>query len=350
MAANNPKTPLNMAKNARDNLQASAREWMRNLEDVISKKNSGTTDSASLKESANPIESAIRTMFGSCTTGADSSTSPPSVREDTSFFNSRSRTRSFSSNSPHSAKKSIALDGELPLQQKEDLGEHIYAQLFYDDQARATKALSALRNNDAYPKNERASPNTKVPKPFHVSSPSRHHIPMVTPARPIAAPPLASEELEVPGTLTFDDSISAISAHTLEAMAQTVKHSRSDMTRDSSVFQDIPDKRETLGASRMPYDSPARLDRSRSNQTWGSKNSRNSHSTRTTESSSFEHMWNREEKKYWEQETVEHRDKNSVNRESRSQKSRSQSNKVCRCLPLFTLCSVFCVGRTRSTQ
>jgi hypothetical protein len=126
--------------------------------------------------------------------------------------------------------------------------------------------------------------------------------------------------------------------------------SRSDVTtgrRDSSVFQDVHEKRETLGANFSPFGSPNRLARSRSNQTWGSKNStptvntKSSQSTRTTESSSFEHMWHREEKKYWEEECNEqplHADPNALIKESRidarSKSSRGRSsrntNKVCR--------------------
>lgn len=331
---------MNLATNARDKLQASAREWMRNLEDVIQKKNTPEAPS-SLRDNTTSIENAIRTMFGSCTSGADGATSsPPSVQmEASSSSQSRSRTRSPYNTSPRS-KRSNAPRDEAPQQ---DLGEHIYAQLFFDDQARASKAVSSLRDLEAVKSTtEKTSPSCKnVPKPFHVSSPHRV-IPTVTPARPVTAP-LSSEELEVPGNLTFDDSISAISAHTLEAMARTVGHTSSDLTNGDSIFQGIPDKRETMMHCSS---SPEKMGRSRSNQTWGSKNStptvgtRTSQSTRTTESSSFEHMWNQEEQKYWKDETGpagKHHLKES-RRDVPRNRSRS-SRKVCFVSSVYTFVS-----------
>jgi hypothetical protein len=286
-----------MATNARDKLQASARDWMRNLEEVMSKKNTNNTEDASLKDGT-PLENVIRTMFGACTVGADVAGSPTSVQLQDSA----------SSNSHSSSPRSVANESHGPdeVPSKQDIGEHIYAQLFFDDQARASKAVNSLRDQDNTAKHtERASLKANVPKPFHVSSPSRH----ISPARPVATAPLSSEELNIPANCTFDDSLSAISAHTLEAMALTLGASRSDL--DSSVFQDVHEKRETLGARRSPFESDDHIGRSRSNQTWGSKNSaptvgtHPSFSTRTTESSSFEHMWHREEQKYWTEECTD---------------------------------------------
>jgi hypothetical protein len=326
----NSNTPMNMATNARDKLQASAREWMRNLEEVLSKKNTNTEE-ASLKD-GNPLENVIRTMFGACTVGADVAGSPASVQLQTSS----------SSNSHSSSPRSVANESQGPdeVPPKQDIGEHIYAQLFFDDQARASKAVNSLRDQDPSAKHTERTPlKTNVPKPFHVSSPSRH----ISPARPVATAPLSSEELNIPANCTFDDTLSAISAHTLEAMALTVGNSRSDL--DSSVFQDVHEKRETLGANRSPFDSPAQFGRPRSSQTWGSKNSvptvgtRSSQSTRTTESSSFEHMWHREEQKYWKDECTDdplRPEKNGCIKDSRLDsgsknrgRSSRNSNKVC---------------------
>lgn len=298
----------------------------------MSKKNTNTEE-ASLKDSNNPIENVIRTMFGACTVGADVASSPVSVQlQDSSSSNSQS-------SSPRSVANESRGPDEVP--SKQDIGEHIYAQLFFDDQARASKAVNSLRDQVTSAKHtERMAQKTNVPKPFHVSSPSRH----ISPARPVATAPLSSEELNIPANCTFDDTLSAISAHTLEAMALTVGTSRSDL--DSSVFQDIHEKRETLGANRSPFESPAQFDRPRSSQTWGSKNSvptigtRSSQSTRTTESSSFEHMWHREEQKYWQDECTDdplRPEKNGCIKESRFDsrsknrggRSSRNSNKVC---------------------
>jgi hypothetical protein len=322
-----------MATNARDKLQASAREWMRNLEEVMSKKNTNTEE-ASLKD-GNPLENVMRTMFGACTVGADVAGSPVSVQlQDSSSSNSHSSSpRSVANESHHGA-------DEVP--SKQDIGEHIYAQLFFDDQARASKAVNSVRDQDTSAKpTERTPLKTNVPKPFHVSSPSGH----ISPARPVATAPLSSEELNIPANCTFDDTLSAISAHTLEAMALKVCTSRSRSDLDSSVFQDVHEKRETLGANRSPFDTPAQFGRPRSSQTWGSKNSvptvgtRSSQSTRTTESSSFEHMWHLEEQKYWEDECTDdplRPEKNGCMKESRLDsrsknrgRSSRNSNKVC---------------------
>ena len=310
-----------MATNARDKLQASAREWMRNLEEVMSKKNTNTEE-ASLKD-GNPLENVIRTMFGACTVGADVAGSPVSVQlQDSSSSNSHS-------SSPRSVANESHGPDEVP--SKQDIGEHIYAQLFFDDQARASKAVNSLRDQDTSAKQTERKPlKTNVPKPFHVSSPSRH----ISPARPVATAPLSSEELNIPANCTFDDNMSAISAHTLEAMAMTLTVSRSDL--DSSVFQDVQEKRETLGANRSPFESPAQFGRPRSSQTWGSKNSvptigtRSSQSTPTTESSSFEHMWHREEQKYWKDECTDDplRPEKNVWSKNRGRSSRN-SSKVC---------------------
>jgi hypothetical protein len=320
-----------MATNARDKLQASAREWMRNLEEAMSKKNPNTEEASSLKD-GNPLENVIRTMFGACTVGADVAGSPVSVQlQDSSSSNSHS-------SSPRSVANESHGPDEVP--SKQDIGEHIYAQLFFDDQARASKAVNSLRDQDTSAKHTERTPlKTNVPKPFHVSSPSRH----ISPARPVATAPLSSEELNIPANCTFDDTMSAISAHTLEAMAMTLNASRSDL--DSSVFQDLHEKRETLGANRSPFDSPAQFGRPRSSQTWGSRNSvptvgtRSSQSTRTTESGSFEHMWHREEQKYWKDECTDdplRPEKNVCLKDSRLDsrsknrgRSSRNSNKVC---------------------
>jgi hypothetical protein len=324
-----------MATNARDKLQASAREWMRNLEEVMSKKNTNTED-ASLKD-GNPLENVIRTMFGACTVGVDVPGSPASVQLQ----------ESSSSNSHASSPRSVANEEHGPdeVPSKQDIGEHIYAQLFFDDQARASKAVNSLRDQEKTTKHtERLSLKTNVPKPFHVSSPSRR----ISPARPVATAPLSSEELNIPANCTFDDSLSAISAHTLEAMALTVGPSRSRSDMDSSVFQDVHEKREILGATRSPFDSPAQFGRARSSQTLGSRNSlptvgtRSSLSTRTTESSSFENMWHREEQKYWKEECTDDplrpvrkvctKDSKLDSRNKSRGRSSRNPNKVCCCV------------------
>jgi hypothetical protein len=50
---------MNMATNARDKLQASIREWMRNLEEVMSKKNTNA-------EEASPKDNPWKMLFAQC--------------------------------------------------------------------------------------------------------------------------------------------------------------------------------------------------------------------------------------------------------------------------------------------
>lgn len=131
---------------------------------------------------------------------------------------------------PHDSSSSS--ESCTPAQVKTEFGEHIYAQLFFDDQIRASK-------------------KTSVPKPFPVSSPTA-----------LSAPPVYDNEVNVP--TDFDDAISAISAHTLEAM-------------------------EVLRAPSVAHRQPS-VDRSYK-----------STSTKSTESSSFD-VWQKEDTKFWKQQ------------------------------------------------
>ena len=146
--------------------------------------------------------------------------------------------------------------------------------------------------------------------------------------------PLRTEKAEVPvrevgspkildlGTAaTFDDGISAISAHTLEELARQNPRSphkfgavRSDLTHEeqgacgaignsksneSSIFHLPRDDEERDCVGEFP------LSRERSNTTWGSKGGKSLQTKSTQSSTDFEHMWRLDEQQYWQEEVEE---------------------------------------------
>jgi hypothetical protein len=310
----NSSTPMTMATSAQEKLAASARKLIRNVEDAISKKNNSDTNS---KEGGSSIESAFRAMFSVCTNGAGMVSSEakdldlsvaPCNGSGTPRVEWCDPTDPRASSQPQEASQQPGLSSTA----KSDNGEHIYAQLFFDDQIRAAKAVNAVRDQD-YKSPEVTTRAFPVPRPFHVSAPHQ-----TSPFRRDSAP-LKSDELNIPCNTTFDDSISAISAHTLEAMEQSQKAQLLKLQSQSSESLLFPalnprlkppssaQRQEgSIGASPSPFALP----RSRSSKSWCSRNSgrfstpsKNSHSTRTTQSSaSFEHMWNHQEAKFWEKE------------------------------------------------
>lgn len=215
------------------------------------------------------LEQAWRTMFASCTIGAGpipasraSPESQPLPPSPVSAFSSR-KSRKGSSKKPMT-----------------DSSEHIYAQLFYDDQIRAAKEVATT---------------PVVPKPFPMSSPARNKAPLATP------------EVSVPAA-SFDDGISAISAHTLEAMDKTQqKATLRNRSGSSTLFPTEEEEEEPVREHPLKYSSPFSHARSRSSQ--GSRYSKRSyssksHSTPTTQSSrsSFEHIFEANEANYWKNE------------------------------------------------
>jgi hypothetical protein len=140
----------------------------------------------------------------------------------------------------------------------------------------------------------------------------------------------AAAELDFARSATFDDSISAISAHTLEAMALADPSARHQKTQEGTqnggpaallppevLLRDkllqskqvhhlhtreppappAPASGDFLGAAPSPF-----VDRLRSPSS-NSRFSKNSHSTRTTESSSFD-QWQQEDNKFWVEEAA----------------------------------------------
>ena len=256
--------------------------------------------------------------------------------------------------------------------------ENCYAQFLTNDKERAARAVTSLRQHsfeqeqqlnrgvgtmptgNNVPPSPPTTPNGRVvPRPFHVSTPPRSAQPTsLARTRP---QPLLPEELECPqipvgpdntNTTTtilmdgvprtnsmndhhhhvptsFDDGISAISAHTLEEMVrqeelqtqQRLGPVRSDLTSEgfdhpvgrnrsteSTLFPPTP---STMNDNEYITIKPSVTSPAlRSHGSWKSKGNR-SFSTKSTKSSSdFEAVWRKHEQQYWEDVVMEEGDEN----------------------------------------
>jgi hypothetical protein len=270
----------------RDKLQTSARDLMKSMEQVIGRNKPSETNVKSL-------ENTLRAVFSSCTSGAGANVKANNEME---YIDEPSE--------PHDT---LPTDAFKTKSQKNDMGEHIYAQLFFDDQIRATKAVNALREHDV----------PKIPTTATCHPTSKHHksFPGSTPTRPVQ-----QADTSILPNPTFDDSISAISAHTLEAMARAAPmgHTPSfphdaptlkyDRVEPPLVF--LP-KEHDLSRTSKPFTPGFRV-RSTGDQSTPSKNSQ---STRTTDSSSFDD-WQREDNKYWKDQAKKEKANKQVRRPS----------------------------------
>jgi hypothetical protein len=222
---NNNNNNNDAISSARERLQASAREILRNIESAMSPPDatSGTTLG---------IEQAFRSMFSSCTGSAttaelEDNDSVPVTPVSTQESSLSSRSRSFKENLRRLSMRSESIEKPETTPQRErpqpPPSAHIYEQLFFDDTISAkitpekTEYYSNRRRKSSPAQFQQASPLTTQPqkkaslRPFPVSSPS--------PASP--AVPQPDQEIGIPElNASFDDGISAISAHTLEAMAR----------------------------------------------------------------------------------------------------------------------------------
>lgn len=307
----NSNTPLAVAVSAtKDRLQASASDiWtsIRSLDELARKtttqqgpetpKSEGTV-SASLER----IENVFRVMFGSCTTGvhapAGGSESTQACGETQACNTSR---REFIS--------------------QKDLGAHVYAQLFMDDQQRATRAVDGLREQDHRQKVEQPSPkppSRQSMHPFPSSSPARKG--PSTHTGPNGTSRMRPIEIEF--DLSFDDGISDVSGHTLAEMAR-VHECKANSSNQQGLFSravevndNIPhnlasgSKQSREESTKMqalsriaPVVSPVKMARGRSSGTLASKGTRSSRCTRSsnsTQDSEFAHVWYKQEQKYWD--------------------------------------------------
>lgn len=327
---------------ARDRFQSSAQQLFKNLEDALGSSSSSRRDQDAAASPAaeadrhgateppaaslQPWETALRTMFSSCTTAADQNTVPDAgeVLSPRSSSNRKASSAAAAVVTPNveTNKRSGAAHHPSPIVQvqggppQKDMGEHIYAQLFFDDQIRAAKAVSGAGRGegDGIPPSGHvvvspAASTKQAPPPFPLSTQASR----IMLSNNYGAVPTAAE-LDLTRTMTFDDSISAISAHTLEAMALAnpmMQQQRARSGESATLFppetllqhqqhlqQQQNQAREPPAAGNLgAAPSPFALEHHRSPSS-NSRLSKYSHSTRTTESSSFEN-WQQEDNKYW---------------------------------------------------
>jgi len=231
----------------------------------------------------NSWDSMVKAMFGSCAAGIPEETASP--------LSLKSRTQSFESGDPLS-----------PTREKE---EFFYSQFMNKDRSRAQKAvLSKERKPNPPPK------ATSVPKPFHISSPAR---------KEDTVPPMLVREIMPPANalgidngLSFDDGISAISAHTLEELVHEEEVKREithgaqynrfgslnqNQSKESSLFSQSYTKPGKIQEEYDKLGHPINLSRGNSRM---SKRSSGTRSTRSTHTSEFENTWRRDEHRYWQ--------------------------------------------------
>ena len=258
-----------------------------------------------------------RTTLGAAPMRRESSHSSSRRRRNRSSSRTTSRRSPDSVSSDSSSQRGGANAGRERRQSRADYGEHIYAQLFMDDQRRAAQAVHSLRETAAV---QRAPPAAVVTPVSSSAVPSQQHpqqrpFPVSSPTRAASEPkiaPLSSNDVHVPVTPSFDDGISAISQHTLEAMEERVNRTRST---DSSLWSSLKESKTP------PPLAPRTLPRVRSEQSKAStKYSRTSRTTHTSDTSSFQNMWQKEEQRYWHTQ---------VEQDSRkSRKSKNESVRV----------------------
>lgn len=259
----------------RDKLQSSARDLIKSVEQAVSR---GKPTSENVKS----LESTLRAVFSSCTTGAEANVTK---NNDEEYSDKDKPKGSYSSPQPQiSSSRGY----------QKEAGEHIYAQLFYDDQIRGGEAITALKEIET---RKSITPQ----KAFYSSQLSPKPFPPYAQAQT-----LQRSEFDIRPTNTFDDSISAISAHTLEAMARasgTPSAHNPSFPREVASSRNEKVERVEPSPVFVPKEhalskpvAPVFRVRSTGDQSTPSKNS---HSTpTTTDSSSFDN-WQREENKFW---------------------------------------------------
>lgn len=302
-----------MAQSARDKLQASASQFwtsIRSLEENMKKPVVSPESSAAEPSGGDTsLESVIRVMFGVCTGGVSPDAQKTSKRDVGSESSSRSLEKSKSTCEPIS-----------PNPSQEDA---MYAQLFKDEQFRAEEAVSHLREQMELRKEERSPQRQSPPHPkatktlhkfFPASSPGSPKkereitVPHLVQDSPSPTKKQTNNKPHMPRNMSFDDGISAISAHTLDEMAHMyavdaslLNRVHSDVTQDP-VVTSVENWHGTAYRNRIP--SPRRpmlLTRNgRSQGTVNTKHSLATKSTLSTQTTEFASVFRKNEQNYWQ--------------------------------------------------
>eukprot|EP00550_Attheya_septentrionalis_P007177 CAMPEP_0198286608 /NCGR_PEP_ID=MMETSP1449-20131203/5654_1 /TAXON_ID=420275 /ORGANISM="Attheya septentrionalis, Strain CCMP2084" /LENGTH=421 /DNA_ID=CAMNT_0043984393 /DNA_START=238 /DNA_END=1503 /DNA_ORIENTATION=- len=283
------------------------------------------------------VEQLIKTMFGTCVgalhnIGGDTESSRPSRRRDRDLrsYSSRSPERS-SSRRRRSKEHAASADDEEDSYGDRDDGKksrrnHDSERKLREERTDATKAV----NKDS---------NKQKAKKVIDSSPVGH-VRVESTILPFQDEDNTGGSADADGCYSFDDGISAISAHTLDEMAR-------DKTRRSELSQKIA---LTLGGTAAGFEAPAfngieddpednmvdengdklgeamksfPMTKGRSNTTW------KSFGTNTTEDSEqtndFENLFKVEEKSFWAAEIAKDEKDAKIRSQTPSAKSISES-------------------------
>lgn len=263
------------------------------------------------------LESVIRVMFGSCTTGS-----------------AEAEPNGCTNPEPVSKKEKHKIVPEPPSPTRPD--ESMYTKIFSDEQLRAEEAVSHLREQlqqqrrtDTSPLRQAPEHSAKtVPRLFPVSSPQRRKdVAFFKPESTKKAEPAlpTNAQKKVNENISFDDGISAISQHTLDDIAKMyegensfLQRVHSDITQDPAEPADESWKltvRPTREASspfrqRGAMGSFSLTRQGRSHGTSHTKQSRATKSTMSTQTNEFASVFRKDEQKYWH-DIVEEQEKDS---------------------------------------
>ncbi|CAJ1936233.1 unnamed protein product [Cylindrotheca closterium] len=245
-----------------NNIQASATQFWSSMTNLrsseVEKEEAGVQSTA---------ESVLRVMFGACTTGSRDAGEPD-----------------FDSMTPSQFKKHISSssDGNSP------------EMLYPKDVSQAVEHLQEKQSSSR----RSSSSSMKIPGLFPMSSPSKTTTTTTTKIQSTNGPVF---ENVIPENATFDDGISAISAHTLEDMALAysamdgISRIRSDLTQDPNLKVEESWKQTVVrnGGTLAPHSL------SREGRSTNTRHSCQTKSTASTQSEEFVSVFRRNEQDYW---------------------------------------------------
>jgi len=216
-----------------------------------------------------------------------------------------------------------------------NIGEHVYEQLFMDEQARATRAVEGLRAKSSSTSTSRSHQFSAYFGTPMASTPIGHQV-------PVSAVTPTTKDIDVSEGFDFDDGISAISNHTLEELARLhdqrqslppTKNSKSTNGGRADVVETIsyPSRHRLPTPPSPPSKSvptimtPVKFSRGPSHCSKGTK------STSSTQDShsEFASVWRKEEAKYWDNVVESERKKGSRSSLKLKRQSRCGSHSVC---------------------
>jgi hypothetical protein len=313
-----------MAQSARDKLQTSASQFwssIRSLEENMKKPVVSPESPAEERSGGNTsLESVIRVMFGACT-GVSPDAQSTSKRDATSETSSRSLEKSKSTCEPIS-----------PNPSQEDA---MYTQLFRNEHFRAEEAVSHLREQMEMRKEVRdpqrqSPPHSKGTKTLHkifpASSPGSPRKEREITVEKSPPKKQTKREPHVPQNMSFDDGISAISAHTLDDMARMYEVDETLLNRvHSDVTQDHVDTsvENWHGTAQRSGAKMSPLRWARTGRSQGTINTKHSRGTRSfatkstlsTQTTEFASAFRKNEQNYWQDVVDEQGDPASMKKD-----------------------------------